>query len=161
MKYHSSALWNRLRILTRMCTVCGDVNKGLEPSYRYLGELETDRVGGGAEVGCVASDPRISRAPRPGHHLRSWVRRQVLCEDMYLRSYLMFICVHILLYYCSMQLHAGSFPLSQISIRAFGLTPGLGHSFVHSQVYHRNESGTGQRSECEGSGRMSDTGDYR
>src|SRR3954467_7568668 len=29
--------------------------KGLEPSYRYLGELEIDRVGGGAEVGCVAS----------------------------------------------------------------------------------------------------------
>src|SRR5436190_4050786 len=158
MKYHSSALWNRLRILTRMCTVCGDVNKGLEPSYRYLGELETDRVGGGAEVGCVASDPRTSRAPRPGHHSRSWVRRQILCEDMYLRSYLLFICVHILLYCCSMHLHAGSFPLSEISIRAFGLTPGLGHSFVHSQVYHRDESSTRQRSECMGSGRTSDIG---
>src|SRR3954470_8814413 len=77
-------------------------NKGLEPSYHYLGELETDRVGGGAEVGCVASDPRTSRAPRPGHHSRSWVRRQILCEDMYLRSYLLFICVHVLLYCCSM-----------------------------------------------------------
>ena len=43
-------------------------NKGLEPSYRYLGVLETDRVRGGAEVGCVASGPRTSRAPRPGHH---------------------------------------------------------------------------------------------
>src|SRR5436190_4174312 len=125
MKYHSSALWNRLRILTRMCTVCGDVNKGLEPSYRYLGELETDRVGGEAEVGCVASDPRTSRAPRPGHHSRSCVRRQILCEDMCLRSYLLFICVHILFYFCNMHLHAGSFPLSEISIRALGLTPGL------------------------------------
>src|SRR5256886_7846360 len=64
-------------------------------SYRYLGELETDRVGGGAEVGCVTSGPRTSRAPRPSHHSRSWVRRQILCEDMYLRSYLLFICVHI------------------------------------------------------------------
>src|SRR3954467_15498683 len=44
---------------------------------------------------------------------------------MYLRSYLLFICVHILLYCCSMHLHAGSFPLSEISIRALGLTPGL------------------------------------
>src|SRR3954469_12424928 len=134
-------------------------NKGLEPTYRYLGELETDRVGGGAEVGCVISDPRTSRAPRPGHHSRSWVRRQILCEDMYLRSCLLFICVHILLYCCSMHLHARSLPLSEISIRAFGLTPGLGHSFVHLQVYHRDESGTGQRLECMGSGRTSDTGD--
>ena len=133
-------------------------NKGLEPSYRFLSELETDGVRGGAEVGCVASDPRTSRAPRPGHHSRSWVRRQILCEDMYLRSYLLFICVHILLYCCSMHLHAGSFPLSEISIRAFGLTPGLDHSFAHSQMYHRDESDTGQRSECMGSGRTSDTG---
>ena len=133
-------------------------NKGLEPSYRYLGELETDRVGGGAEVGCVASDPRTSRAPRPGHHSRSWVRRQILCEDMYLRSYELFICVHILLYCCSMHLHAGSFPLSEISIWAFRLTPCLGHSFVHSQVYYRDMSGIGQRSECMGSGRTSDIG---
>src|SRR3954463_13952806 len=96
MKYHSSALWNRLRILTRMCTVCGDVNKGLEPSYRYLGELEIDRVGGGAEVGCVASDPRTSRAPRPGHHSRSWMRRQILCEDMYL---LFICCLYVFTYY--------------------------------------------------------------
>src|SRR5436190_20139712 len=44
---------------------------------------------------------------------------------MYLRSYLLFICVHILLYCCSMHLHAGSFPLSEISIRALGFTPGL------------------------------------
>ena len=42
-------------------------NKGLEPSYYYLGELETDRVGGGAEVGCIASGPRASRAPLPCH----------------------------------------------------------------------------------------------
>ena len=28
MKCHSSALWNRLRILTRMCTVCGDKKQG-------------------------------------------------------------------------------------------------------------------------------------
>src|SRR5438270_10012312 len=100
-------------------------NKGLEPSYRYLGELEIDRVGGGAEVGCVASGPRTSRAPRPGHHSRSWVRRQILCEDMCLWSYVLFICVHILLYCCSMHLPAGSFPLSEISIRALGLTLGL------------------------------------
>src|SRR5436189_5550786 len=69
----------------------------------------------------------------------------------------MFIPVNILLYCSSMHLHAGSFPLSEISTRAFGLTPGLDHSFVHSQVYHRDESGTGQRSECMGSGRTSDT----
>ena len=43
-------------------------NKGLEPSYRYLGELESDKVGGGADVGCVASGSRTSRASRPGHH---------------------------------------------------------------------------------------------
>ena len=43
-------------------------NKGLDPSYRYLGELETNRVGGEVEVGCVASGPRTSRAPRPSHH---------------------------------------------------------------------------------------------
>src|SRR3954462_9183703 len=160
MKYHSSALWNRLRILTRMCTVCGDVNKGLEPSYRYLGELETDRVGGGAEVGCVASDPRTSRAPRPGHHSRSWVRRQVLCEDMYLRSYLLFICVHILLYCCSMHLHAGSFPLSEISIRALGLTPGL----ATLSSIRRCTTGTNQVQDRGQSARVvawSDTGDYR
>src|SRR5436190_15798035 len=102
MKCQSSALWNRLGILTRMCTVCGDVKRGLEPFYRYLGELETDRVGGGAEVGCVASGPRTSRAPRPGHHKRSWVRRQILCEDMHLLFYLLLICVLILLYCCSM-----------------------------------------------------------
>src|SRR3954470_24302272 len=53
-------------------------------------------------------------------------------------------------------LHAGSFPPFEISIRAFGLTPGLDHSFVHSQVYHRDESGTEQRSECMGSGCTSD-----
>src|SRR5256886_14823101 len=34
------------------------------------------------------------------------------------------MCSHIL-YCCSMHLHAGSFPLSEISIRALGLTPGL------------------------------------
>src|SRR3954468_9441750 len=85
---------NRLRILTRMAIK----NKGLEPSYHYLGELETDRVGGGAEVGCVAFGPRTSRAPRPGHHSQSWMRRQILCEDMYLLFYLLLICVHILLY---------------------------------------------------------------
>src|SRR3954471_23689583 len=73
-------------------------NKSLELSYRYLGVLETDRVGGGAEVGCVASGPRTSRAPRPGHHERSRVRRQILCEDMYLLFCLLLICVHILLY---------------------------------------------------------------
>src|SRR5436190_9529672 len=71
-------------------------NKGLEPSYRYLGELETDRVGGGAEVGCVASDPRTSRVPRPGHHSRSWMRRQILCEDMYL---LFICCLYVFTYY--------------------------------------------------------------
>src|SRR3954469_10869005 len=63
---------------------------------------------------------------------------------MYLLFYLLLICVHILLYCCSMHLHAGSFPLSEISIRAFGLTPGLDHSFVHSQVYHRDESSIGR-----------------
>src|SRR3954470_498247 len=72
-------------------------NKDLEPSYRYLGEFETDRVGGGAEVGCVASGPRTSRAPRPGYHWRSWVRRQILCEDVCLWFYLLLICVYILL----------------------------------------------------------------
>src|SRR3954469_23114749 len=77
-------------------------NKGLEPSYRYLGELVTDWVGGGAEVGCVASGPRTSRAPRSGHHQRSWVQRKILCEDMYQLFYLLFICVYILLYYCCM-----------------------------------------------------------
>src|SRR3954469_7807172 len=94
-------------------------NKGLEPPYRYLGELETDRAGGGAEVGCVASCPRTSRAPRPGHHKRSWVRRQILCEDVYLLLYLLLICVHILLYLLWHTLHAVSFPLSEISIWAF------------------------------------------
>src|SRR5436189_4837211 len=77
-------------------------NKRLEPSYRYLGELETDRVGGGAEVGCVSSGPRTSRAPRPGHHSQSWVRRQILCEDMYL---LFTCCLYVFTYYytcCSM-----------------------------------------------------------
>src|SRR3954467_5249982 len=29
MKCHGSALWNRLRILTRMCTVCDDVKQGV------------------------------------------------------------------------------------------------------------------------------------
>src|SRR3954470_8022437 len=73
-------------------------NKGLEPSCRYLGEHEIDRVGGGAEVGCVASDPRTSRAPLPCHRLQTRVRRQILCEDVYLLFYLLLICVHILLY---------------------------------------------------------------
>src|SRR3954465_14302983 len=49
------------------------------------------------------------------------------------------MCLHIimpLLY----ALHAGSFPLSEISILALGLTPGLDHPSFHSQVYHRVES---------------------
>ena len=82
----------------------------------------------------------------------------MLCEDVYLLFYLLLICVHILLYLLQHALHAVSFPLSEISIRAFGLTPGLDHSFVHSQVYHRDELGTGQRSECMGTGHTSDTG---
>src|SRR3954466_3920371 len=30
------------------------------------------------------------------------MRRQILCKDVYLRFYLLLICVHILLYCCSM-----------------------------------------------------------
>ena len=72
--------------------------------------------------------------------------------------FLLLICIYILLYLLLHELHAGSFPLSEISIWAFGLTSGLDYSFVHSQVYHRDESGTGQRSECSGSRRTSDIG---
>src|SRR3954469_25645621 len=77
-------------------------NKGLETSYRYLDELETDRVGGGAEVGCVASGPCISRAPRPGHHSdpgcegKSCVRTCTCCFTC---------CLYVFTYYytcCSM-----------------------------------------------------------
>src|SRR3954470_11398680 len=77
-------------------------NKGLEPSYRYLGELETDRVGGGAEVGCVTSGPRTSRAPRPvitsdpGCEGKSCVR---MC------TYRFTCCLYVFTYYyayCSM-----------------------------------------------------------
>ena len=69
-----------------------------------------------------------------------------------------YTCLHISILAVAC-IACGILPLSEISIRAFGLTPGLDHSFVHSQVYHRDESGTGQRSECMGSGRTSDTGD--
>src|SRR5436189_6127110 len=68
-------------------------------------------------------------------------------------TYCFTCCLYVFTDYytcCSMHLHMGSFPLFEISIRAFGLTPGLDYSFVHSQVYHRDESGTGQRSECGG-----------
>src|SRR4051812_15872702 len=72
-------------------------NRGLDSSYRCLGELETDRVGGGAEVGCVASGPRTSRAPLPCHRWQTWELRQILCEDAYLLFYPLLICVYILL----------------------------------------------------------------
>src|SRR3954469_12176714 len=89
-------------------------NKGLELSYRYLGGLETDKVGGGAEVGCVASGPHSSRAPRPGHHERSWVRRKILCEVVCPWFYLPLICVYISICLLYHALHAGSFPLFEI-----------------------------------------------
>src|SRR3954467_15790256 len=59
---------------------------------------------------------------------------------MYLWFYLLFICVYVLLCLLLHALHAGSFPLSEISIRALGLTPGLDHPSFHPQVYHRVES---------------------
>src|SRR3954468_21395651 len=53
--------------------------------------------------------------------------------------FLLLICIYILLYLLLHALHAGSFPLSEISIRALGLTPGLDHPSFHSQVYPRVE----------------------
>src|SRR3954464_3803519 len=75
----------------------------------------------------------------PCHRLQTRVRRQILREDVYLLFFLLLICIYILLYLLLHALHAGSFPLSKISIWAFGLTPSLDYSFVHSQVYHRDE----------------------
>src|SRR2546430_914883 len=159
MKCHSSALWNRLRILTRMCTVCGDVKQGvwnrpivISVSLRLTGLGEEQRL----DVSHLALAPLERLAlvitSDPGCEGKSCVRICTCCFTCYL---------YVFTYYytcCSMHLHAGSFPLSEISIRAFGLTPGLDNSFVHSQVYHRDESDTGQRSECMGNGRTSDIG---
>src|SRR5436189_4596255 len=72
-------------------------NKGLEPSYRYLGELETHRVGGGAEVGCVASGLFLIFASKPGCEGKSCMR---MCTY---RSFS--CCLYVFTYYytcCSM-----------------------------------------------------------
>src|SRR4051812_3273308 len=64
-----------------------------------------------------------------------------------------YMCLHNTIHVVAC-IACGSFPLSEISIWAFGLTPGLDYSFVHSQLYPRDGSGTRQRSECSGSRRM-------
>src|SRR3954471_10236792 len=51
-----------------------------------------------------------------------------------------YMCLHIIVILLLHALHAGLLPLSEISIRALGLTPGLDHPSFHPQVYHRVES---------------------
>src|SRR3954468_24612986 len=126
-------------------------NKGLEPSYRYLGVLETDRVGGGAEVGCVASGPRTSRAPLPCHRSQTWVRKQILSEDVYLLFYLLLICVYILLYCCSMHCMRDPSCFLRYPYGPSGLLL-IWTTLLSIRRYTIGmRLGTGQRSECVGS----------
>src|SRR3954467_9912176 len=159
MKFHSSALWNRLRILTQMCTVCGDVKQGVwnRPivilvSLRLTGLGEEQRL----DVSHLALAPldllALVITSDPGCEAKSCVRTCTYCFTY---------CLYVFTYYytcCSMHCMRDPSRFLRYPYGAFGLTPGLDYSFVHSQVYHRDESGTGQRSECMGSRRTSDTG---
>ena len=129
-------------------------NKGLEPSYHYLGELETDRVGGEQrlDVSHLALAPlerlTLVITSEPGCEGKSCVRMCTYCFTC---------CLYVFTYYytcCSMHCMRDPSRFLRYPYGPSGLLL-IWTILLSIRMYSTGmRSGTGQMTECTGSGAL-------